>query len=149
MESLVVLVTILFAIAIISGPIAIGIARIKVRTPLGLIFKRILHGIFIFMGTMVGGQWILIPGLPLFPRIIGVGSIVLCYIGSRDEYFPEFRVISIITKKINRFLDRKGFKTIPVRTPVIENKPTFGPVAKWRNNGRSSGKDGHGPGGQH
>ncbi len=149
MESLVVLVTILFTIAIISGPIAIAIARIRTQTALGLMFKRILHGIFILMGTMVGGQWILIPSLPLFPRIVGVSSICLCYIGSRDEYFPQFRVLSSITKRINSLLERKGFKTIPVRNPIIENKPAVGPVAKWRNSGRSSGKDGHGPGGQH
>lgn len=149
MESLVVLVTILFAIAIISGPIAIGISRIKTRTALGLMFKRILHGLFILMGTMVGGQWILIPGLPIFPRLVGLASISLCYIGSRDEYFPQFKVFSIIVKKINGLLEKKGLKTIPVRTPVIENKPAYGPVAKWRTSGRSSGKDGHGPGGQH
>lgn len=149
MESLVVLVTILFAIAIISGPIAIGIARIKVRTPLSLMFKRILHGLFILMGTMVGGQWILIPGLPLFPRLIGIASICLCYIGSRDEYFPNFRILSILTKKVNSLLEQKGWKTIPVRTPIVENKPATGPVAQWRRSGRSSGKDGHGPSGQH
>jgi hypothetical protein len=149
MGSLVVLVTILFAIAIISGPIAIGISKIKTQTPLGLMFKRIFHGLFILMGTMVGGQWILIPGLPLFPRIVGFGSIALCYIGSRDEYFPQFRIISIIVKKVNSLLEHRGWKTIPVRTPIVENKPAFGPVAKWRNGGRSNGKDGHGPGGQH
>lgn len=149
MESLVVLVTILFAIAIISGPIAIGIARIKTSTPLGLMFKRILHGLFILMGTMVGGQWILIPGLPLFPRLIGLASICLCYVGSRDEYFPQFRILSILTKKVNSLMQRLGWKTIPVRRPIIENKPATGPVAKWRSAGRSSGKDGHGPSGQH
>lgn len=148
MESLAVLVAILFAIAIISGPIAIGIARIKTNSFLGLIFKRTLHGVFIVMGTLVGGQWILIPGLPLFPRLIGLGSLYFCYIGTRNEYFPQLRVLSIITEKINSLLARKGWKTIPIRTSAVESKPSFGPVAKWRN-GRSSGKDGHGPSGQH
>ncbi|MEI7540097.1 MAG: hypothetical protein WCJ89_01310 [Actinomycetes bacterium] len=149
MESLAVVVAILFLIAIISGPIAIGISRIKTRSFIGLIFKRILHGLFILMGTMVGGQWILIPGLPLFARIVGVGSIYFCYIASRNEYFPEFRVFAIITEKINALLARKDLKTIPVRKRTLENKAVFGPAAKWRNGGRSSGRDGHGPGGQH
>lgn len=149
MESLVVLVTILLAIAIISGPIAIGIARIKTQSPITLMLKRILHGAFVLMGTMVGGQWIFIPGLPLFPRLIGVTSIVLCYIGSRNEYFPEFRIFAILTKKLNGFLQQKGWKTIPVRKEIIENKSEFGPVAKWRPFGGSNGKDGHGPSGQH
>lgn len=142
MESLVVLVTILFAIAIISGPIAIIITRIKVHTPLALMFKRIFHGLFILMGTMVGGQWILIPGLPLFPRLVGLSSICLCYVGSRDEYFPQFRITQYLGNKTGLK------KSLPNQTGEI-NKPAFGPVAKWRQGGRSSGKDGHGPSGQH
>ncbi len=142
MESLVVLVTILFAIAIISGPIAIAIARIKVQSPLALMLKRIIHALFIVMGTMVGGQWILIPGLPLFPRLIGIFSIILCYIGSRDEYFPQFRVLEYLGNKTGlRKSEKKEIGEI--------NKPAHGPVAKWRKRGSSNGKDGHGPSGQH
>ena len=149
MESLVVLVTILLAIAIISGPLAIGIARIKTHSPVTLMLKRILHSVLVLMGTVVGGQWILIPGLPLFPRLIGVTSLVLCYIGSRNEYFPQFRITAKLTSTINNFLVGRGWKTIPVRREIVENKNATGPVAKFRNGGRSSGHDGFGPSGQH
>ncbi len=111
MEGLAVLVAILFLLAIVSGPIGIGIARIKTTTFFALLIKRIFHGIFIALGTIVGAQWLLIPGLPLAPRFIGLTSLCLCYIAARNEYFPQFRIV------------RRG--------------------------GRSNGKDGHGPSGQH
>jgi hypothetical protein len=93
MEGLAVIVTILFTLAIISGPIGIAIARIKTKSFITLIIKRIFHGIFIALGTIVGAQWLLIPGLPLTPRLIGLSSLCLSYVGARDEYFPQFRIV--------------------------------------------------------
>ena len=124
------MVTVLFTLAIISGPIGIAIARIKTKTIITLIIKRIFHAVFIVLGTIVGAQWLVIPGLPLTPRLIGLSSLCLCYVGARNEYFPNFKL-----------LDRLGIKT--------RNKPEHGPVLKWRLGRRSDGKDGHGPEGQH
>jgi hypothetical protein len=93
MESLALIATILFTLAIISGPIGIAIARIKTKTIITLIIKRIFHAIFIVLGTIVGAQWLLIPGLPLTPRLIGLSSLCLSYVGARDEYFPQFRIV--------------------------------------------------------
>jgi len=93
MEGLAVIVTILFTLAIVSGPVGIAIARIKTETFFALLIKRIFHAIFIALGTIVGAQWLLIPGLPLIPRLIGLSSLCLCYVGTRDEYFPQFRIV--------------------------------------------------------
>ena len=117
MESLAVLVAVLFTTSIIAGPIAIGIARIKVRSPYLRIVKRSIQAVFVLLGVALGGQWILLPSLPLFARILGIISLSMCYIALRLEYFPQFRLIAGLTS--------------------------------WRPNGRSNGKDGHGPQGQH
>ena len=115
MEGLAVIVMILFILAIFCGPIGIALARIKTKTFITLLIKRIFHGVFIALGTLVGAQWLLIPGLPIAPRLFGITSLCTCYIAIRNEYFPAFKI-----------LNRIGIKT-----------------------GRSNGKDGHGPEGQH
>ncbi len=130
MEGLAVLAMILFILAIFCGPIGIVLARIKTKTFITLLIKRIFHGVFVALGTVVGVQWLLIPGLPIAPRFIGLTALLTCYIAVRNEYFPSFKV-----------LQRLGTKP--------RNKPAHGPVAKWHFGGRSNGKDGHGPGGQH
>ena len=96
MQSLAVLVAIIFLTAILSGPISIGIARIKVRSFVSLIFKRIIQLFFVLIGVIAGGQFIFAPGLPIPVRLIGVASITMCYIGVRIEYFPQFRLLSSI-----------------------------------------------------
>ena len=130
MEGLAIVVAILFFLAIFCGPTAILIAKIKTHSLVTLIIKRIFHGVFIALGTLVGAQWLLIPGLPIAPRLFGITSLCTCYIATRNEYFPEFRL-----------LNRLGIKS--------RNRPEHGPVSKWKLGGRSNGKDGHGPEGQH
>ena len=130
MEGLAVIVMILFILAIFCGPIGIALARIKTKTFITLLIKRIFHGVFVALGTVVGVQWLLIPGLPIAPRFIGLTALFTCYIAVRNEYFPNFKV-----------LQRLGMKP--------RNKPAHGPVLKWKFGGRSDGKDGHGPEGQH
>jgi hypothetical protein len=66
-------------------------------------------------------MWLLITELPLISRLIGLFSVVTSYIGLRREYFPEFFFMRDLLAKFG--LSRK--------------------------NGRSSGKDGNGPAGQH
>ena len=130
MEDLAVLAVILFMLAIFPGPISILIAKLKTDSLLLLILKRVFQSLFIFVGSLAGGFILMIRSLPIGLRLIGVISIFLCYIGLRNEYFPSFKV-----------LQRLGMKP--------RNKPAHGPVAKWHFGGRSDGKDGHGPEGQH
>jgi hypothetical protein len=130
MEGLAIIVGALFILAIISGPIAILIAKIKTHSVITLLIKRIFHGMFITLGTMVGAQWLLIPGLPIAPRLIGVTSLCTCYVATRNEYFPAFKIG-----------ERLGIN--------LGKKSTHDPATKWKLGGRSNGKDGHGPEGQH
>ena len=130
MEGLAIIVAALFFLAIFCGPIGIALARIKTKTLIALLIKRIFQGIFIALGTVVGVQWLLIPGLPIAPRLIGLTSLFMCYIATRNEYFPSFKI-----------LERMGIKP--------RNKSVHGPAMKWKFGGRSNGKDGHGPEGQH
>lgn len=85
------------------------------------LLRKFVHLILVAFGNLIGVQFLFINGLPIFPRLVGLFSIVTCYIGLRREYFPEsFFMRDLFTK--------------------------FGVL---RRNGRSSGDDGHGPEGQH
>jgi len=130
-ESLALVVVILFLIAIFAGPLSIGLSsqfvksRLDTKASLVIVIlnllRKFVHLIFVAFGNLIGVQFLLISGLPLIPRLVGLFSIVTCYIGLRREYFPEF------------FFMRDLFAKFGVS----------------RKNGRSSGDDGHGPEGQH
>jgi len=130
-ESLAIVVIILFLIALLAGPLSIGLSsqfvksRLETKASLAIIIlnllRKFLHLILVAFGNLIGVQFLLISGLPLIPRLVGLFSIVTCYIGLRREYFPEF------------FFMRDLFAKFGVS----------------RKNGRSSGDDGHGPEGQH
>jgi len=96
MESLAVLVVILFLTASLSGPIVILLARIKFHSIVAQIIKRIIQGVLTLIGVIAGGQFLFAPGLPVSVRLIGIASITMCYIGVRKEYFPQFRLLSSI-----------------------------------------------------
>jgi len=130
-ESLALVVVILFLIAIFAGPLSIGLSsqfvksRLETKASLAIVIlnllRKFVHLIFVAFGNLIGVQFLFIAGLPLIPRAIGLFSVVTCYIGLRREYFPEF------------FFMRDLFAKFGVS----------------RKNGRSSGDDGHGPEGQH
>jgi len=130
-ESLAIVIIFLFLTALLAGPLSIALSsrlvksRLEGKTSFGFvllnILRKILHLLLIAFGNLVGVQFLLITGLPFFPRMIGLFSIVTCYIGLRREYFPEL------------FFMRDLFAKFGVS----------------RKNGRSSGDDGHGPEGQH
>jgi hypothetical protein len=130
-ESLAIVVIILFLIAMLAGPLSIAISsqfvksRLETKTSLAIVIinllRKFVHLILVAFGNLIGVQFLFINGLPLFPRLVGLFSIVTCYIGLRREYFPEF------------FFMRDLFAKFGVS----------------RKNGRSSGDDGHGPEGQH
>jgi hypothetical protein len=131
MESLALVVTILFLIATLAGPLSIALSsnfvksRLEGKAALGVVIlnivRKVIHLLLIAFGNLIGVQFLLISGLPLIPRLIGLFSIVTCYIGLRREYFPEL------------FFMRNLFSKFGVS----------------RKNGHSSGSDGHGPEGQH
>ena len=131
MESLAIVVIILFLIALFAGPLSIGLSsqfvksRLETKASLAIVIlnllRKFVHLILVAFGNLIGVQFLFINGLPLFPRLVGLFSIVTCYIGLRREYFPEF------------FFMRDLFAKFGVS----------------RKNGRSSGDDGHGPEGQH
>ena len=131
MESLAIVVIVLFLIALLAGPLSIGLSsqlvksRLETKASLAIVIlnllRKFVHLILVAFGNLTGVQFLFINGLPLFPRLVGLFSIVTCYIGLRREYFPEF------------FFMRDLFAKFGVS----------------RKNGRSSGDDGHGPEGQH
>jgi hypothetical protein len=130
-ESLAIVVVMLFLIAILAGPISIALSskflksRLDSKASLGIVIlnliRKAIHLVVVAFGNLIGVQFLLIAGLPLIPRLIGLFAVVTCYIGLRREYFPEFFFARDLVAKLG--ISRK--------------------------NGRSSGNDGHGPEGQH
>jgi hypothetical protein len=130
-ESLAFFVAILFLIALLAGPLSIAISsqfiksRLEAKSSLAIVIlnllRKFVHFILVAVGNLIGVMWLFAAELPVIPRLIGLFSIVTCYIGLRREYFPEF------------FFMRDLFAKFGVS----------------RKNGRSSGDDGHGPEGQH
>ena len=122
---------ILFLIALLAGPLSIALSsqfvksRLETKASLAIVLlnllRKFVHLVLIAFGNLIGVMWLLIADIPLFPRLIGLFSVVTCYIGLRREYFPEL------------FFMRDLFAKFGVS----------------RKNGRSSGDDGHGPEGQH
>jgi hypothetical protein len=131
MESLAIVVVGLFLVALLAGPVSIALSskfvksRLESKASLALVIadliRKMLHLILVAFGNLIGIQLLFIAGLPLIPRVIGLFAIVTCYIGLRREYFPELFFARDLFAKF-------GFS---------------------RKNGRSSGRDGHGPEGQH
>ena len=131
MESLALVVTILFLIAVLAGPLSIALSsqfvksRLETNSSIAIVIlnllRKFLHLVLVAFGNLIGVQFLFIAGLPLIPRLIGLFSVVTCYIGLRREYFPDFFFVRDLLAK-------------------------FGVSRK---NGRSSGNDGHGPEGQH
>ena len=131
MESLAYFVAILFLIALLAGPLSIALSsqfvksRLETKASLAIVLLNLLqkfvHLVLIAFGNLIGVMWLLIADIPLIPRLIGLFSVVTCYIGLRREYFPEL------------FFMRDLFAKFGVS----------------RKTGRSSGDDGHGPEGQH
>jgi hypothetical protein len=131
MESLAIVIVILFSTALLAGPLSIALSsnyvksRLESKASIGHvilnILRKVIHLLLIAFGNLIGVQFLVITGFPLIPRLVGLFSIVTCYIGLRREYFPE------------QFFMRNLFSKFGVS----------------RKNGRSSGRDGNGPAGQH
>jgi hypothetical protein len=130
-ESLAFFVAILFLIALLAGPLSIALSSQFVKSGLATksslaivilnLLRKFVHFILVAIGNLVGVMWLFTAELPFIPRLIGLFAVITSYIGLRREYFPEF------------FLMRDLFAKFGVS----------------RKNGRTSGKDGNGPAGQH
>ena len=150
MESLAVVVAILLLIAIFAGPIAIAISAPSLKNLLSSkqgyfwavlkILRLLLHFAATTLGFFVGSQLI---GIAVAAgKLIGLFAVVTSYIALRREYFPEIYLVKSL-------LGRLGIKR-------KEDSPVFSAdgteiirAKKTRRFGRTSGKDGHGPAGQH
>jgi hypothetical protein len=118
-------------IAVLAGPLSIALSsqfvksRLETKSSLAIVIlnllRKLVHLVLVAFGNLIGVQFLFIAGLPLIPRLIGLFSVVTCYIGLRREYFPDFFFLRTLLAK-------------------------FGVSRK---NGRSSGNDGNGPEGQH
>ncbi len=142
MESLAAFVAILFLTDILAGPIAIALTWQKLvkavtsqskNVSLVLtIIRRLLHGFLITIGVFIGAWLCFIAVTPA--KLFGLFSLITSYIALRREYFSDFHLLAIIGNKL-------GIRKV--------GPGDHGPSIKWKRNGRSSGNDGHGPGGQH
>ncbi|MBU3734880.1 MAG: hypothetical protein FGM60_04645 [Candidatus Planktophila sp.] len=131
MESLALVVAILFITAVLAGPLSIALSssfiqsRLRSQASLAIVIlnllRKAIHLILVAFGALIGVQFLFIAGLPLIPRVIGLFAVITCYIGLRREYFPEFFFV----------------------------RDLFAKFGIARKNGRTLGNDGHGPGGQH
>jgi uncharacterized Tic20 family protein len=142
MESLAYLVLIIFVLTIFSGPLAISLTSRRLvkflNSKEGLLWtianviRKIIHLLAITVGAFLGMS-LLSMGVT-GPKLIGAYAIVCAYIALRREYFPDFHLLATIGNKL-------GLRKV--------GPGEHGPQLKWKRNGRSSGNDGHGPGGQH
>ena len=142
MEGLVYLVVIIFSITLFSGPFAIALTSHRLVKFLNSkegvlwaivnVLRKIIHLLAVIIGTFLGLSLMELP--TTIVKLIGIYAIVLAYIALRREYFPDFHLLATIGNKL-------GIRKV--------GPGDHGPKLKWKKNGRSSGKDGHGPGGQH
>ena len=142
MESLALLVAIMMLIALLGGPIAIGITRVKTEKTLLTVVRRVFHGFFVALSLWLGIIFFFSNELPLTPRLVGLYALVMSYIATRREYFPDVRIIAPLLAKF-------GIKIGKDRSGNEPGSSRHGPVMKWRGSGKSGGNDGHGPEGQH
>ena len=142
MESLAVFVAILFLLDVLAGPIAILLTWGKLLRFISsqsknvvlvlTVIRRIVHGFLVIIGLFIGTWLAYIAVTPA--KLFGLFSLITSYIALRREYFPDFHLLALVLNKV-------GIRKIA--------PGDHGPSLKWKRNGRSSGNDGHGPGGQH
>jgi hypothetical protein len=142
MESLAYLVVIIFMVTLFSGPFAIALTSHRfvkfLDSKEGLLWaiinvlRKILHLLAVTIGAFLGMS--LVSMAVTIPKLVGIYAMVLAYIALRREYFPDFHLLATIGNKL-------GIRKV--------GPGEHGPKLKWKRNGRSSGNDGHGPGGQH
>ena len=151
MESLAYLVVIIFMVTLFSGPFAIALTshrlvkflNSKESVPWAIVnvLRKIIHGLIIVIGTFLGISLVSMDGITV-AKLFGTYAIVCAYIALRREYFPDFYILA----RLLTLLGIKGKEAPRIYsadgTEIIRAKNV-------KRIGRSSGRDGHGPGGQH
>jgi hypothetical protein len=150
MESLAVFVAILFLTDILAGPIAIALTWSKLVNAITsqskkvvlllTIIRRLLHGFLITIGLFIGTWLCFIAVTPA--KFFGVFSVVTSYIALRREYFPNFFVV-------RNLVNRLGIKGKEQPAIYSADGTEIVRAKNIKRFGRSTGRDGHGPGGQH
>jgi len=141
MESLAYLVLIIFAVTLFAGPLAIVLAlkvivnflNSKVGLPWAIVnvLRRILHGFAVIIDLFLGIT-LLFSGVTA-AQLLSVYALLMAYIALDLEYFS----------KNSNFRGKVGPPVYSADgTEIIR-------ANKVKRFGRSSGRDGHGPGGQH
>ena len=92
MQSLAILVAILFLSAIISGPITIVLSFINFRSIFAIIAKRIIQALFAVVGVIIGLGCLFNSEVPLIIRLIGIASVHLSIFGLLNEYVVHIRL---------------------------------------------------------
>ena len=141
MEGLAILGAIIVLTPILSGLIALLLSLRIFVVPINscsknvalilTIIRRLIQGFFLLLGFLLGIFLVFLEGAP--PRIIGLISLALVYIAVHLEYLSK-----------NSNFRRK--KVLPVYSADGSEIIRAKQVKRF---GRSSGRDGHGPGGQH
>lgn len=158
MESLAVVVAILLLIAVFAGPIAIAISAPRIKNFLNSkqgyfwtilkMLRLLLHFIATTLGFFVGSQLI---GIAVTAgKFIGLFAVVTSYIALRREYFPEIYFVKSLFNRLglSRFVFAR-FKRKEVPPVFSADGTEIIRAKKSKRLGRSSGRDGHGPAGQH
>lgn len=100
MQDLANFVLTLLLCALLAGPTAILISKIRTKSLIALVIKRFFQAIFILLGTVIGLIWIFIEGIPFFIHILGALSLITTAIAVRNEYLPEVRLKRKVKKKM-------------------------------------------------
>ena len=150
MESLAVLVAVLFLIDVFAGPVAILLtwgkfirlisSQSKNVALVLTVIRRIVHGFLVTIGLLVGTWLAYIAVTPA--KLFGIFSIVTSYIALRREYFPQVFFIRDLLARIG--IKRKEEPRVfsADGTEILRTK-------KSKRTGRTFGNDSHGPEGQH
>ncbi len=150
MEGLAYLAVILIMITVLGGPVAIGLTLIKTHNFFLTLIRRVLHGIVVAISLIAGVAFFSNVQQPLFIHLLGFYTVAIGYIALRREYFPKLRLITPLLQRIGlkKSNPTKSSSDSTDGLPLLGDPSRHGPVIKWKRQFGSSGKDGHGPGGQ-
>lgn len=112
MESLAIVILILFSIAFFAGPLAILLSAKKLSHKLeskddGLfkflnLLRKLTLIVLVILAFTTGFQFLTISGLPLIPRTTGLFAIVTSYIALRREFFPQTFIVGSLLRKLRK-----------------------------------------------
>ena len=112
MESLAIVILILFSIALFAGPVAILLSSNKLTQGLESkdegafrvinLLRKLTLVVLVILAFTTGFQFLTISGLPIVPRATGLFAIVTSYIALRHEFFPQTFIVGSFVRKIRK-----------------------------------------------